>query len=840
MAKLADVIYKSEIERFRQESTKTLKGKASIPIRPVIVRFCGTSDNSINSEALMKSLRIQIEYLMGPIRRKSDKPLSNWEWFFEALYQFEVIVLLDAVDCIVDGYEFLRDISPHENTRIIISTTVRSALGASGEGSKDQKKDVLLTEKVALLEVPKLSTGPPETKQGNTDTRTVSSRAPKKEAGSDMPPSEIETIAEAILRSKSRQLTPDQMRVLVERVCEEPSILYMNLACRVVQHWPSHLVTPVLESSLSGIFSQIMGHIEAECGVKMSRMALSLITFSVRGINDNEMEDLLSMDQEVLYTIFSYDYPGVFRVPSHVWIRLRMALEGMVVERVHGCLSWHHQDLQALAEERYCSEEPEVQQALHRKMGCYFSDRVSQRELAEKKMAPFPLLLAGASPWLDACKPSHRRCEEGAYHLIKAGMFAEAINELCNFEYICAAAKSGQGFHLVSTFRSLSLALMEAGSDASLTVRVNDYFGWIERNIMRIMEAPAALIPVTVTAEPETSHARQDFFAYLARHPGGTIPFQEDVWVRGVCLEATPRDTLGGPVCINCVRWSPDDTMIATGSDDSNARMWDVATGRLLLTLKGHRKAVMGLDWHPNGSNIVTVSRDLTGIIWNAETGTMLRTLTNGHTLDIVTVAYSPDGQKIATGSKDSKVMVWRADDAASGEKLTFKKFNDFYISCVQWSPCGCFLAASTFTNSVRVWDLESKKAKTFTGGIQQVSQVAQVSWHPSGERLVSVSDDGSASIWSPHQPTTVYSTFLGHGCGVRACSWSPRGDCIVTGDLDGGILIWSPASSTQLMALKGHSDCVNDVQWSGTGTRIASCSKDGRVIVFDCAQIQL
>jgi WD40 repeat protein len=49
---------------------------------------------------------------------------------------------------------------------------------------------------------------------------------------------------------------------------------------------------------------------------------------------------------------------------------------------------------------------------------------------------------------------------------------------------------------------------------------------------------------------------------------------------------------------------------------------------------------------------------------------------------------------------------------------------------------------------------------------------------------------------------------------------------------------MWRAASSTQLMTLKGHSDCVNDVQWSGAGTKIASCSKDGRVIVFDCAQM--
>jgi WD40 repeat protein len=168
------------------------------------------------------------------------------------------------------------------------------------------------------------------------------------------------------------------------------------------------------------------------------------------------------------------------------------------------------------------------------------------------------------------------------------------------------------------------------------------------------------------------------------------------MWVRGVSLEATPRDTLGGPVCINCVRWSPDDTKIATGSDDSNALVQDVATGRLLLTLKGHRKAVMSLDWHPNGSSIATVSRDLTGIIWNSETGVMLRTRTNRHTLDIVTVVYSPDGQRIATGSKDSKVMVWRADDAASGTLISPPLYTQFYrITVGAYEPARGVLAVT-------------------------------------------------------------------------------------------------------------------------------------------------
>jgi WD40 repeat protein len=80
------------------------------------------------------------------------------------------------------------------------------------------------------------------------------------------------------------------------------------------------------------------------------------------------------------------------------------------------------------------------------------------------------------------------------------------------------------------------------------------------------------------------------------------------------------RRLIGHTAAVTSVAFSPGDpTMrILTGSEDYSAILWDVDTGRELLSLKGHTREVTSVAFSPDGSNVLTASRDGTAIVWLA------------------------------------------------------------------------------------------------------------------------------------------------------------------------------------------------------------------------------
>jgi WD40 repeat protein len=107
--------------------------------------------------------------------------------------------------------------------------------------------------------------------------------------------------------------------------------------------------------------------------------------------------------------------------------------------------------------------------------------------------------------------------------------------------------------------------------------------------------------------------------------------------------------------------YSPDGRRIVTSSADKTARIWDAATGKLLLVLRGHVLGVQYAAFSADSKRVVTGSDDDTARIWDAETGAELFTLA-GHKGPVLTAAFSPDGRHIATGSADGTVRIWPLD----------------------------------------------------------------------------------------------------------------------------------------------------------------------------------
>jgi dynein assembly factor with WDR repeat domains 1 len=73
---------------------------------------------------------------------------------------------------------------------------------------------------------------------------------------------------------------------------------------------------------------------------------------------------------------------------------------------------------------------------------------------------------------------------------------------------------------------------------------------------------------------------------------------------------------------IVCLSFDPHGEVVATGSMDSTAKLWDVSRGVELCSLMGHTAEIVSLNFNTEGDKIITGSFDHTTKVWDVNTGT--------------------------------------------------------------------------------------------------------------------------------------------------------------------------------------------------------------------------
>ncbi|XP_024456073.1 WD40 repeat-containing protein HOS15 isoform X2 [Populus trichocarpa] len=160
---------------------------------------------------------------------------------------------------------------------------------------------------------------------------------------------------------------------------------------------------------------------------------------------------------------------------------------------------------------------------------------------------------------------------------------------------------------------------------------------------------------------------------------------------------------------VNCVKWDPTGSLLASCSDDISAKIWSMKQDKYVHDLREHSKEIYTIRWSPTGPGtnnpnqqlvLASASFDSTVKLWDVEFGKLLSSL-NGHREPVYSVAFSPNGEYLASGSLDRCINIWSLKEG----KIVKTYTGNGGIFEVCWNKEGDKIAACFANNTVCVLD---------------------------------------------------------------------------------------------------------------------------------------
>jgi WD40 repeat protein len=233
------------------------------------------------------------------------------------------------------------------------------------------------------------------------------------------------------------------------------------------------------------------------------------------------------------------------------------------------------------------------------------------------------------------------------------------------------------------------------------------------------------------------------------------------------------------------VAYSPDGTLLVSGSENGRIRVWSTAEHRLLGELDDHKEEIRLLRFRGDGTQLLSVDRKGKAIWWDALTWQAGQPFAV-RVEPFGTGAISPDGRLLAIGAAGT--MHWL--NAETGELLA-----------------------------------------TTTGGHRRIS--SGVTFSGDGSRVASVAQDGTVAIWDPSSFQRLTPPFFkGHMQGAQGVAFSPDGRRLATsgGNSGDAVKLWDLSTHRELMTLSGQGSVFSFVAFSPDGRWLAACGYEGKL----------
>ncbi|KAM6205717.1 NACHT and WD repeat domain-containing protein 2 [Sarcoramphus papa] len=737
-------------------------GPDSDPV--VVIRFLGSTETSTDLKNILQSICEQLAVNYHCLVQSYPKKIHDLRDLFinllnESSFHRPLVIIFDALEQLTDSDDGRKlwwlPIHLPRSVRIILSTL-------PNKHGILQKLRCLIHEEDNYIEL-------------TARDRKMCSQVLKHQ----------------LLRVK-RKVTSGQQIYVNEAFSKCTLPMFVNLTFREVRNWRSH--KDVDESSLCVTvhesIEQLFWSLENKCGSRLLSRALGYITMSKSGLSEMELEDILALDNSVMYELSeSVRESNPLRIPYIYIARLKEGLQGYLIERQVKnvtLLLWANRHLQLIAQKLYLHNEEDLHE-MHTVMAEYFlgvwsggrrkpfysndqylngcpdhdsrglneDEKHCMDQTAFDRQAP-------DQPWVFQCNPlepdiffiNHRKMTELIHHLTRCGRTDDLLyGVIMNFSWLYTMIRIGQfdkalsDIELAYTYSQEKELKFLASTLRSIKFKVVKYPGSLSAELQQ------RLLPV-VSSLPKLRHLLLEcdkdgpkYCSIVPLHSSMDVTYSpERLPLSSSCMHVTEILPTFNP------------STIIAALENGSISTWDVETRQLLRQITTAPSVILGMKLTSDEKYLVVATTKNTLLIYDNINSCLLSeveikgskhcgiaggsSFINGFTLSVNHVLAWLEA------SKDVTVI-----DLLYGWPLYH--FHCWYeVTCVQCSPDGVYAFCGQYLNTVTIFHLGSgEKLATvtseFSGGFVKFLLILDTA-----QEMVMVDNEGSLSVWNTEEIT--------------------------------------------------------------------------------------
>jgi len=316
---------------------------------------------------------------------------------------------------------------------------------------------------------------------------------------------------------------------------------------------------------------------------------------------------------------------------------------------------------------------------------------------------------------------------------------------------------------------------------------------------------------------------------YVGSVEGREIDVVTHVWDSTTGYEVSKMPMDGNVLSI---AFNSASTQLATGAF-GDIKIWDVASGELISTMSHEliqgevvfQPQIVSVAFSPDGKYILSGSWDTTARVWDIATHQEVARM--AHDARIRTVAFSPVPNVAASASEDGVIRVW---DISSGKEISRMVHNGI-VDKVTFSPDGNYILSQSLDNTARVWDAATGME---VARMTHEGSVGNAAFSPDGKYVVSTGGEGTVRVWKI--ANSMMANHWIYNDTVRSFAFSPDGRYIALGTDFVGIHILELASGREIASMNEGIEYVSSLAFSPDGKYLVSGSGDKSGIVWETA----